>query len=142
MIDQRMWKIIQKRLGYNDEELERFRNNPRNEHVMSKGAELISTRFIIEVVEAHGCNSRHKKGDKFFLDGYGNLTRDQNPDKICIFAIGSLSTLIFAAQELIYAGMDPNEMRFKSVGCIDVGLHCGGWGKVIMKLTANKIIGK
>jgi len=142
MIDPRMWKIIQKRLGYTDEEMELFLRNPRNEHVVAKGEELFNTRFVAEVVEASGCNSRHKKGEKFYFDGYGNLLKEKSPDKICIFALGSLSTLIFTVQELIYAGIDPNEMRFNSVGCIDIGLKCGGWGKVIMKLTAEKIGGK
>ncbi len=138
MIDNRMWRIIQKRLGYNDEEMEAFRTNPRNEHVISKGEELFKTRFIVEIVHAQGCNSRHKVGDKIYLDGYGNLIKEQNPDKICIFALSSLSALIFTTQELVYAGIDPNEMRFKSVGCIDVGLKCDGWGKVVMKLSAEK----
>ncbi len=142
MIDQRVWKIMQKKLGYNDEEAELFRSNSRNERVISKAEELFNTRFVAEVVEACGCNSRHKKGDKFHLDGYGNLLKDQNPDKICIFALSSLSTLLFAAQELVYAGTDPNEMCFRSADCIDVGLKCGGWGKIVMKLTAEKVEGK
>jgi uncharacterized repeat protein (TIGR04076 family) len=132
-----MLKIIQKRLGYSDEEIELFKANPRNEEVLSKGKTLLNMRFVIEIMDSHGCNSRHKKGDKFYLDGYGNLIKDSNPDKICIFALGALSTLVFAAQELVYAGVDPNNMRFNTAGCIDVGITCGGWGKVIMKLTAE-----
>jgi uncharacterized repeat protein (TIGR04076 family) len=136
MTDERIWKIMQRRLGYTDDEMEIFQNDPRNEQVISKADVLSRMQFIIEITEAHGCNSRHKKGDKIYLDGYGNLVRDINPEKLCIFALGSLQTLVFSAQELVYAGADPNEMRFNSVGCIDVGLKCGGWGKIIMKLTA------
>jgi len=36
MIDQRMWRIMQKRLRYTDEEEELFKKNPRNEEVLSK----------------------------------------------------------------------------------------------------------
>jgi uncharacterized repeat protein (TIGR04076 family) len=139
MIDERIWNIMQKRLGYSDEEQMLFRDNPRNEQVLAKGAELSSTLFVIEVIDSHGCNSRHKKGDKIYLDGYGNLLRDKNPEKLCIFMIGQTQSLIFAAQELIYAGINPNEMRFNAVGCGDVGLKCGGWGKVTMKLSASKL---
>jgi uncharacterized repeat protein (TIGR04076 family) len=137
MIDQRMWKIIQKRLGYTDDELETFKTDIRNERVISKGEAVNNTLFVFEVIEAKGCNSRHKAGDKFFLDGYGNLIRDKNPEKICIFLLSAFSTLVFTAQELLYAGIDPNEMCFKSAGCIDVGLNCGGWGKVVVKLIAE-----
>ena len=142
MIDERIWRVMQKRLGYSDEEMALFRNNPRNEQVLDKAKILADLHFIAEVVEAHGCNSRHKKGDRFRLDGYGNLLKEQNPDRICIFALGALAPLVFAAQELVYAGVDPNEMRFRSVGCVDVGIACGGWGKVVMQLSAEKVVGK
>ena len=136
MIDPRMWKVMQKRLGYDDSELELFRNNPRNEQVLSKLEQLQRTRFVVEVVDAHGCNSRHKKGDTFQIDGHGNLVTAAGPGRICLYALGSLTTLLHAAQELIYAGVDPNEMRFKSAGCRDIGLNCGGWGKIVMTLSA------
>jgi len=142
MIDERLWKIIQKRLGYNDEEMEEFKQNPRNTQVLSKGEELAKIRFIITVVDAHGCNSRHEKGDVFYLDGHGNLLMASNPDKICIFALGSLSTLVFTAHELIYAGINPNQMRFNRVGCADVGLSCGGWGKIVLQLNMERKNGK
>jgi hypothetical protein len=31
------------------------------------------------------------------------------------------------------AGVDPNEMRFKKTGCFDVGVKCGGWGRIVME---------
>jgi uncharacterized repeat protein (TIGR04076 family) len=139
MIDERMWQIMQKRLGYSDEEIALFRTDPKNEQVLEKAKELSRINLIAEVIEAHGCNSRHKKGDRFRLDGYGNLIKEPNPDKICIFALGALVPGVFAAQELVYAGVDPNKMRFRSVGCIDVGIRCGGWGKVIMHLSAEEV---
>jgi hypothetical protein len=93
MIDGRIWNIMQKRLGYSDEEQELFRNNPRNEQVLSNGSELSRTLFIVEVIDAHGCNSRNKKGDKIYLDGYGNLLKEKNPEKLCIFMIGPTNHL-------------------------------------------------
>ena len=45
------------------------------------------------------------------------------------------SSMIFAANELFYAGVDPNEMRFKRAGCFDVGVQCGGWGRVVLELS-------
>ena len=138
MIDQRMWRIMQKRLRYTDKEAELFKKNHRNEEVLSKSEELLKIRFKATVVDAHGCNSRHKAGEEFLIDGHGNLVKELNPDRICIYALSALSTLIFTAQELIYAGVDPNQMRFNRVGCIDVGLNCGGWGKIILELTVEE----
>jgi hypothetical protein len=67
MIDERMWQIMQKRLGYSDEEIALFRTDPKNEQVLEKAKELSRINLIAEVIEAHGCNSRHKKGDRFRL---------------------------------------------------------------------------
>jgi hypothetical protein len=29
-------------------------------------------------------------------------------------------------------------MRFKRAGCIDVGLACGGWGRVVLELRVDE----
>ena len=34
-------------------------------------------------------------------------------------------------------GVDPNETRFKRVGCFDVGVRCGGWGHIVMELKVE-----
>ena len=136
-IDEGMWKMIQERLGYTDEEMEVFRQNPRNEDVLSKAPALMNKTIIIEVVESHGCNSEHKPGDKFYFDGAGNLITKLCPKRICIYALSAAANLIFASNELFYAGVDPNEMRFKRTGCFDVGVQCGGWGHIVMELKVK-----
>ncbi len=133
-INEETWKFYQKHLGYNDEEMKKFRQNPRNADVISKAPALMNKTIVIEVVEAHGCNSRHKAGDKFYFDGSGNLLTKLCPSRICFGAMSAMSPLISMAHELFYAGVDPNEMRFKRVGCVDIGIQCGGWGRVIMDI--------
>jgi uncharacterized repeat protein (TIGR04076 family) len=119
--------------------MELFRQNPRNEDVLSKVPALMNKTIVVEVVNAHGCNSQHKVGDKFYFDGAGNLLTEKCPQRVCIHALSALSMLVFAANELLYAGVDPNEMRFKRVGCAaDVGLECGGWGRVIMEIRLEE----
>jgi uncharacterized repeat protein (TIGR04076 family) len=136
-VDERMWKIMQKRLGYSDEELEEFKKNPRNADVLAKGGELAKKVIILEVVESRGCNSRHAVGDKLFFDGAGNLLTELCPKKICAYSLNAALLLIYTANEMIYAGMDPNQMRFRRTGCVDVGLQCGGWGRVIFELRVE-----
>ena len=128
------WTAIKKHLGYTDNEMERFRANPRNADVLSKAPELLDKTIIIEVVESHGCNSQHKVGDKLYFDGAGNLLTKRCPKKVCIYALNAATGLIFTANELLYAGVDPNEMRFKRAGCFDVGVECGGWGRVVLEI--------
>jgi len=40
----------------------------------------------------------------------------------------AITPQIFTVNELLCAGVDPNEMRFKRAACFDMGLECGGWG--------------
>lgn len=129
------WKIMKKHLGYTDEEMQIFRDNPRNTDVLEKVPLLMGKTIVVEVVDSQGCNSQHKVGDKFYFDGAGNLLTKMCPKKVCIYALNAATGLIFAANELAYAGVDPNEMRFKHAGCFDVGIQCGGWGRVILELS-------
>ena len=131
------WKFVQKHLGFTDEELELFRNNPKNVDIISKAPGLMKKTIIAEVVASHGCNSQHKVGDRFYFDGAGNLITKLNPKRICIHALSALSAPIFVANELFYAGVDPNDMRLNRVGCIDVGVRCGGWGHIALEVKVE-----
>lgn len=126
--------FIKKHLGYTDEEIKVWLDNPRNQEAILKAPVLMQKTIVIKVVESHGCSSLHREGQEFYFDGPGNLLCNINPKRICIFALSQMERLIFAAQELFYAGIDPNEMRIKHGGCFDVGLKCGGWGRIIFKL--------
>jgi uncharacterized repeat protein (TIGR04076 family) len=131
------WKTMKKRLGYSDAEMCTFRANPRNAEVLSKAPQLMRKTIIAEVVESHGCNSQHSVGDKLYFDAAGNLLTRRCPRKVCIYALNAINGLVFAANELHLAGIDPNEMRFKRAACFDVGLECGGWGRVVLELRVD-----
>ncbi|TXT64329.1 MAG: hypothetical protein BAJALOKI1v1_580009 [Promethearchaeota archaeon] len=133
-LSEEMKDNIKARLNYSEEDLEVFLKNPKNVDVLSKSLKLLAKTIEIEVIASHGCNSQHKVGDKFYFDGAGNLITKLSPKKICIFALAELDKLIFAATELIYAGADPNQIRFNKASCTDIGLKCGGWGQIVMKM--------
>ena len=126
--------FIKNHLGYTDEEMKVWLENPRNHEAVLKAPALLQKTIVIEVVESHGCSSLHKIGQKFYFDGPGNLLTSINPKRICIYALSQMERLIFGAQELFYAGIDPNEMRIKRGGCFDIGLKCGGWGRIVFEL--------
>ena len=129
---------MKQHLNYSDEDMIKFKADPRNEEVLKRAADLMSKTIVAEVVHSHGCNSQHKVGDKFYLDGVGNLISDLCPKKMCLHAVSALKPLVFAANELVYAGVDPNKMLFKRCGCGDVGLECGGWGRVILEISVQE----
>lgn len=132
------WSFLKKRLGYTNDEMALFKSNPRNEEVVDKGIELERRKIIITVVESHGCNSQHMIGDKFVFDGAGNLLTKENPEKICIYALSACTSMIFSSNELFYAGVNPNDMRFKRAGCFDVGVQCGGWGRIVLEISMTE----
>ncbi len=131
------WKAMKSRLGYTDEEMKAFRENPRNADVLDKAPALLDKTIVLTVVASHGCNSRHKVGDKLHFDGAGNLLTKRCPEKVCIYALNAATAMIYASSELFYAGVDPNEMRFRRAACIDVGIQCGGWGRVVLELAVE-----
>jgi hypothetical protein len=57
--------------------------------------------------------------------------------RICIYALHAITPQVFTVNELLYAGVDPNEMRFKRAACFDVGLECGGWGRIVMEIRVE-----
>jgi uncharacterized repeat protein (TIGR04076 family) len=132
-IDESTWTFIQRHLGYTDEEMVRFRENPVNEDILTNVMGLLNKTVVAEVVESHGCASQHQVGDKFYFDGAGNLLTGRSPEKVCTFALHAFSPCIFAGLELFMAGVNPNQMRFKRAGCQDVGIRCGGWGNIVME---------
>jgi uncharacterized repeat protein (TIGR04076 family) len=131
------WKLMKSRLGYTDEEMGMFRENPRNEEVLSKAPELMKKTIVLEVVASNGCNSRHRVGDKLLFDGAGNLLTKKCPEKVCVYAMNAATPLIYACNELFHAGVDPNRMKFKRAACIDVGVQCGGWGRIVLELSVR-----
>jgi uncharacterized repeat protein (TIGR04076 family) len=137
-IDEGIWKMVQEHLKYDDEEMEIFKANPRNEDVLSNTLIMLNRMIVAEVIESHGCDSGHKVGDRFYFDGRGvSLLAKLGPSKICIFALHSVALAMPAIAELTYAGIDPNQMRFKRFGCVDVGVRCGGWGHIVMEVKVE-----
>ena len=137
-IDEKTWKFYQDLLGYTDEELEEFKKIPGTEDIISKAPEQMKRTIVFEVVASHGCASQHKVGDKFYFDGSGNLLTKLAPKRICMNALTAMAPYISAANELFYAGVDSNELKFKRTACHDVGLQCGGWGNVAFEIKVEK----
>ncbi|MHA2037794.1 MAG: hypothetical protein ACW98X_15270 [Promethearchaeota archaeon] len=126
--------LIKKNLGYSDEDMKLFMENPKNIEILKKAPNLARKTIQIEVIDSHGCNSQHLVGEKFYFDAFGNLLTKLSPKRICMSALVAMDKLISGANALMFAGQDPNEMLFNKAGCSDVGLKCGGWGKIALEI--------
>jgi uncharacterized repeat protein (TIGR04076 family) len=127
-----IWKLMQKRLGYTDAELEKFKNDPRNQKIMERAKDLLSQTIVFEVVESHGCNIEHKAGDRFLFAAEGYMLAHQGPKKVCPYILPAMARMMWVIQERIYEGLDPRPY-FSRGHCEDVGIDCGGWGRVVLE---------
>jgi uncharacterized repeat protein (TIGR04076 family) len=135
-IDDGMWKLVGDQLSLSAEELKTLKENPKYQRLLARMPKLLGTAIFADVVSSHACFSGHAVGDRLVFDGFGNLIRDKNPEKVCIYALHAVTPLVFAAFELMYAEKDPEEMLFRTAGCFDVGVACGGVGNIKLRISA------
>ena len=140
MIKNTRWKVMKRHLRFNDEELELFKNNAANSDILDKLKIVANIEIKVEVISSRGCNSGYEVGETFYFDGPGNLIAEKSSRNNCIFLLGVLSGPIYAIHELIYSGINPDEiqLRLNRVGCPDVGVENCGWGRVMVKITVEK----
>lgn len=132
------WKRLQKYLGYNEKELAILRSTPKYVKMVEQTPQFTTHKIIAEVIKSHGCHSQLKVGDKIVMNGNGQLIRDECPEKICIWALAPLAGIVNAVFERFVEQLDPNGLVFNIVSCQDVGVECGGWGQILMKVRIEE----
>jgi len=138
MESEKIWRRFQKHMGYTDEEMETFRSDPEKVKMVTQTPEFVTCKVIAEVIESHGCHAGHRVGDRFVMTAGGQLIAAESPKRMCMFALGPVSTTLSAIYERLIAKSDPNFDRSHIVQCTDVGLDKGGWGKILMKVYVEK----
>ena len=131
-------EMIRQRLKLDDQEWEIIKENPKFQRLFKNAIDASKYRLVAEVIDSKGCHSRHIVGQKLIFDNSGNLLTKENPDRVCSFLMPNLTLLINAFFENMMNGRDPNEVMFNTTGCFDTGPYCGGWGHVVIKMTAVK----
>ena len=134
-----LWKLLQKHMGYTDEEMEICKSDPEKVKMVTETPGFAKSRVVVEVIESHGCHAQHKVGDKFMITSMGYLITEECPKKMCLFALGPVSRVLPVIYERLKSNSDPDFKRSDIVQCTDIGLDKGGWGKVLMKVYLEKI---
>lgn len=132
-----MKEIIRKRLKLDNQEWTMIEQNPKFQRLFENAVEASKYRLVAEVIDSKGCHTGHVIGQKLIFDNSGNLLTKENPDRVCCFLMPNLTVLINAFFENMINGRDPNEVMFNTTGCFDTGPVCGGWGHVVVKMTAE-----
>ena len=132
-----LWKRFQSHMGYTDAELKTFMSDPLKVKMVTETSEFVKSRIVAEVIEAQGCHAGHKVGQKFVMDGNGQLITRECPEKMCLFAVSALESPVNAIYERFINHADPKNERTAVVQCHDVGLDRGGWGKILMRVSVE-----
>ena len=134
-----LWKRFQTHMGYTDAEMAVFRSDPLKVKMVTESPEFMTSRIVAEVIESHGCHAHHTVGQKFVMDGNGQMITRECPEKMCIFALAALESPVNQIYERFIAHSDPNNERTAVVQCHDIGLDKGGWGKILMKISVERV---
>jgi hypothetical protein len=137
MNTQQIAEIIRRRLNLKAEDWSVIEKNPKFQKLFQNAVQASRYRLVAEVIDSVGCHSGHVVGQKLIFDNSGNLLTRENPDRVCAFLMPNLTVLINAFFENLMNGRDPNEVMFNTTGCYDTGPLCGGWGHVVMRMTAE-----
>ena len=134
-----LWKRFQAHMGYTDAEMAVFRSDPLKVKMVTESPEFVKSRIVAEVIESHRCHAHHTVGQKFVMDGNGQMITRECPEKMCIFARAALESPVNQIYERFIAHSDPNKERTAVMQCSDVGLDKGGWGKILMKVSVERV---
>ena len=136
------WKRFQKHQGYTDEELAILRSKPKYVKMVERTPQYVTHKIIAEVISSRNCHSQLKVGDKIVMNGNGQVLRDECPEKMCIWALEPLAALVNVIYERFAEDLDPNDLVVDRVTCQDVGVECGGFGQVMLRIYAEGPEGK
>jgi hypothetical protein len=137
MDKQQIAEVIRKRLNLEDKDWSLIEKNPKFQQLFQNAVKASGYRLVAEVIESVGCHSGHVVGQRLIFDSSGNLLTRENPDRVCAFLMPNLTVLINAFFENLMNGRDPNQVMFNTTGCYDTGPRCGGWGHVVVRMTAE-----
>ena len=133
------WASFAADMGYSPEQLEMFCSHPNNVFVAENAARLDDWVIVAEVIESHGCAAGHGVGARLYFSPHGVLLTERAPARVCLHAFPALASAVAVIQERIISGLDPSPNLFKRVGCMDVGVGCGGWGHIAFDLYAEPV---
>ena len=131
-------ELAQAVFNYTDEDMENIVSNPKYMQVINKMPQVASTELVFEVEAAHGCACQHQKGQLIKISADGSILCQESPPKLCVYLLNAIMPIVYGAQEFIFQGLDPNELKFTNVGCFDNGITCGGFGHVSVQFSAHQ----
>ena len=128
---------IQALTGFTDRELAEFSAQPRTGKILGRLAAISRITVSFEVTKASGCVIGHRPGDTYVFPRGGAMDLRNSSGHLCPFLMPPMTRIMWLIQERVWEGLDP--LPLYAVGhCDDVGLDCGGWGRVVVEAQVTE----
>lgn len=135
-LDERLIGALKRDQGYDDEEIKIIEGNPKQREIVEAGPILIKKKLVGTCIEAEGC-AYHKVGDRYVFNAQGGMIKDETCDTPCLFAMGTFTPFCYMAYDRAASGLDPNDMHWDHVRCLDTGCRYGGFGTAMFKMSVE-----
>jgi uncharacterized repeat protein (TIGR04076 family) len=131
-------KLAEERLGASDEQIEKLTDTQWR--VLKSRTHRRQYRMVAEVIEVTDCCSAgHKKGDKYVYTASGFLLPEESTVAcLCLWAMRPMLPFIYISFDRTAEGLDPTPKGWDRVHCPDVGMNCGGLGRVVFRIYSEK----
>jgi hypothetical protein len=135
-IPQELVGLLRESGDFSDEMIEAL--SPKMIKLMSKVPELLQYDLVMECTESTGCTAGIRVGNKIVMDAFGKLNNEKTDCDVCVWALSHLPFYLSMIWDRFGEGLDPNEMWWNTVECVDTGTFHGGVGKTYYKLYVEK----
>jgi uncharacterized repeat protein (TIGR04076 family) len=86
------------------------------------------------VIVARNCKVGHRVGEQFIFDVHGNLDSARCPERVCVYLIAQLVSVVARINEKLMQTGDFDDLYFlRYARCPDVGVENLGYGEVIVR---------
>ena len=90
------------------------------------------------MVKATNCGYKPKIGDRYVFAPGGTIITEECTWPICVWALAPMLPFFYMYYDRILAGLDPNDCYMENIKCADIGVDCGGFGEIVLKISYKK----
>jgi len=135
MSEKEIPELMLQMLEYTDEEIKGLTKKQRELLCV----DLYNYKMIAEVVKASNCGYKPKIGDRYVFAPGGTIIPEECTWPICVWALAPMLPFFYMYYDRIRAGLDPNDCYMENIKCADIGVGCGGFGEIVLKISYKKI---
>lgn len=134
-------KFAKKRLGISGEQVDNLTDVQWN--ILRAGWLRHHYRMVAEVINVQDCCSEENKvGQKYVFSVSGRfLPEESTATHFCLWAMAPMLKYMYVIYERLTEGLAPSPRGYDGLQCTDVGIGCGGLGRVNFRVYCEPVPG-